>query len=63
MNLLTIFTFFFCTGEAINDVINQNFELLSKDVQPLVERALEKNLKEISNKIITRYTHEQLFPH
>ncbi|KAG4080308.1 hypothetical protein HA402_010800 [Bradysia odoriphaga] len=49
-------------GEAVNDVINDNFDLLSKDIVPLVERALQRTFKKLTNKISNRYTHAQLFP-
>lgn len=49
-------------GEAINDVINNNFDVLSKDIVPLVEKALQKTFKKIGNKIASRYTYSQLFP-
>ena len=50
------------TGDAVNDVINQNFDLLSKDITPLVEKALQKMVKKLSNKIAHRYTFGQIFP-
>lgn len=49
-------------GDVINETINQNFEIFSRDIIPLVEKALEKIFKKISNKIVERYTEEQLFP-
>ncbi|KAJ6632998.1 Circadian clock-controlled protein daywake [Pseudolycoriella hygida] len=48
-------------GEAINDVINDNFEILSKDIVPLVEKALQRTFKKIGNQI-SRYTYAELFP-
>lgn len=50
------------TGEAVNQVINDNFDLLSKDIVPLVERALQRTFKKLANKISNRFTYSQLFP-
>jgi len=49
-------------GNAINDVINQNFDVLSKDIVPLIEKALQRHFKKIANKISSRFTYGQLFP-
>lgn len=49
-------------GDAINDVINQNFETVSEDIIPLIEKALQRTFKKIANKICSRYTFDQLFP-
>ncbi|XP_055694818.1 uncharacterized protein LOC129796516 [Lutzomyia longipalpis] len=48
-------------GDIINDTINQNFEVVSRDIIPLIEKALEKHFKRTSNKILSRYTRSQLF--
>lgn len=50
------------SGEAINDVINDNFDVLSKDIVPLVEKALQRTFKKIGNKMGGRYTFSELFP-
>lgn len=49
-------------GEAVNAVINQNFDVVSKDIIPLVEKALQKILKRISTRILENFTHDQVFP-
>jgi len=49
-------------GDAINSVINQNFDTLSQDIIPLVEKALAKTLKRIATKITQNFTYEQVFP-
>lgn len=49
-------------GEAINGVINQNFDVISKDIIPLVEKALQRLLKRISSKILENFTYDQVFP-
>lgn len=49
-------------GEAINNVINQNFDVISKDIIPLVEKALQRLLKRISSKILENFTYDQVFP-
>ena len=49
-------------GELINQTINQNFELFSKELIPLIERALSRIFKKTGNKILSRFTEEQLFP-
>lgn len=50
------------SGDAINNVINENFDVISKDIIPLVERALQRVLKRISSKIIENFTYDQIFP-
>lgn len=49
-------------GDVINETINQNFEIFSRDIIPLVEKALERIFKNISNKVVEKFTEEQLFP-
>lgn len=46
----------------MNAVINQNFDVVSKDIIPLVEKALQRILKRISSKILENFTHDQVFP-
>uniref|UniRef100_A0A1B0CU11 Uncharacterized protein n=2 Tax=Lutzomyia longipalpis TaxID=7200 RepID=A0A1B0CU11_LUTLO len=41
-------------GDIVNDTINQNFEVVSRDIIPLIEKALEKHFKRTSNKILSR---------
>lgn len=49
-------------GEVINQTINQNFDVVSKDIIPLISKALERHFRRTSNKIMNRYTEKQLFP-
>lgn len=49
-------------GDVINQTINQNFDIISKDIIPLIERALERHFKKTANKIMSRYTEQQIFP-
>uniref|UniRef100_A0A6M2DY58 Putative hemolymph juvenile hormone binding protein n=1 Tax=Xenopsylla cheopis TaxID=163159 RepID=A0A6M2DY58_XENCH len=49
-------------GDIINQTINSNFELLSQDIIPLIEKALSKFVLKISNQIVEPYTVEQLYP-
>lgn len=49
-------------GEIIHETINQNFEIFSQDLIPLVEKSLSKIFKRTANKILERFTMEQLFP-
>lgn len=49
-------------GDAINAVINTNFDTLSKDIIPLVEKALQKTFKRIATKITQNFTYDQVFP-
>jgi Haemolymph juvenile hormone binding protein (JHBP) len=49
-------------GEVVNQTINQNFDILSKEIIPLIEKSLNRIFKRIGNKIVERFTHEQLFP-
>jgi hypothetical protein len=49
-------------GEVVNQTINQNFDILSKEIIPLIEKSLNRIFKRIGNKIVERFTAEQLFP-
>jgi len=49
-------------GDAVNAVINENFDVVSQDVIPLVEKALQKTLKRIATKITQNFKYDQVFP-
>lgn len=49
-------------GEIINQTINQNFALLSHELIPLIEKALQRIFKRTGNKILERFPEEVLFP-
>lgn len=49
-------------GEIINETINQNFEVFSQDLIPLIEKSLSRIFKRTANKILSRFTMAQLFP-
>lgn len=49
-------------GEAVNNVINENFDLVSRDIVPLVEKALQRLMRRISSKILENFTYDQVFP-
>ncbi|XP_052890841.1 uncharacterized protein LOC128299042 [Anopheles moucheti] len=45
-------------GEIINETINQNFNLLSTELIPLIEKALQRIFKRTGNKILERFPEE-----
>jgi hypothetical protein len=49
-------------GEIVSRVINENFDVLSKDLIPLIENSLSRIFKKTANKILERFTLNQLFP-
>lgn len=49
-------------ADIVNQTINQNFALLSQDLLPLIEKSLSRIFKRTANKILERFTLEQLFP-
>ncbi|XP_031635981.1 protein takeout-like [Contarinia nasturtii] len=49
-------------GDAVNGAINENFDAVSKDIIPLVEKSLQRLLKSISTKILSNFTYNQIFP-
>lgn len=49
-------------GDIVSNTINQNFELFSKDLIPLIEKSLSRIFKKTANKILERFTMAQLFP-
>lgn len=60
--LFTFFCRYLCAGDAVNSVINQNFDVVSKDIIPLVEKALQRKLKLIATKITQNFSYDQVFP-
>lgn len=50
------------SGDAVNNVINDNFDVISKDIIPLVEKSLQRVLRRIASKITENFTYEQVFP-
>jgi uncharacterized membrane protein YheB (UPF0754 family) len=49
-------------AEIVGQAINQNFDLFSKDLIPLIEKSLSQIFKRTANKILERFTLAQLFP-
>lgn len=49
-------------AEVVGQTINQNFELFSQDIIPLIEKSLARIFKRSANKILERFTMAQLFP-
>lgn len=49
-------------AEIVSQTINQNFAILSQDLIPLIEKSLSRIFKRTSNKILERFTLDQLFP-
>jgi len=49
-------------GEIVGQTINQNFEIFSQDLIPLIEKSLARIFKRSANKILERFTMAQLFP-
>lgn len=49
-------------GEIVGLTINQNFDLFSRDLIPLIEKSLSRIFKRTANKILERFTLAQLFP-
>lgn len=49
-------------ANIINETINQNFELFSKELIPLIEKSLARIIKGTANKILERFSMAQLFP-
>lgn len=49
-------------ADIISTAINENFEVFSKDLIPLIEKSLSKIFKRTANKILERFTMSQLFP-
>lgn len=62
LNLDNLFNGDKALGEVVNQTINQNFDIVARDIIPIVERALEKHFKRTANKIMSRYTENQVFP-
>lgn len=45
-----------------NEVINQNIEIITKDVIPQVERGIEKKFLLIVNQVFSKATLDEFFP-
>lgn len=49
-------------GDVVNETINRNFDLFAAEIIPLIEKALAKYFKKVSNNILSRYPADVLFP-
>lgn len=49
-------------GDVVNETINRNFDLFAAEIIPLIEKALSKYFKKVSNNILSRYAADVLFP-
>ncbi|XP_031842194.1 circadian clock-controlled protein daywake [Nomia melanderi] len=49
-------------GDAINGVINSNFDAFIKELEPSLESAISDTFQKIANSILTQFTYETLFP-
>ncbi|XP_077289407.1 uncharacterized protein LOC143913463 [Arctopsyche grandis] len=49
-------------GAVINNVINENFDLLSKEFIPPLEKELSRLMLRLANNIVSQFTYKQLFP-
>lgn len=49
-------------GDVVNETINRNFDLFAGEIIPLIEKALAKYFKKVSNNILSRYAADVLFP-
>lgn len=59
-----MFDWFFSivSGDVINSAINNNFDTLSREIFPALEKELSKLFLRLSNNIVSQYTFDQLFP-
>lgn len=63
--ILVIFdyhNFIFTSGAASNNILNENSDLLLKEIKPALESELEKVFLQIGNKITSTFTYDELFP-
>lgn len=49
-------------GDAVNDAINANFNVISSDFTPMIDKRLSQLLRDYTNKLFSHFTTEQLFP-
>ncbi|XP_020288990.1 protein takeout-like [Pseudomyrmex gracilis] len=49
-------------GDVINSAINNNFDLFTRELMPLVEMALSDAFQNIADNIVEQFTLAQLFP-
>ena len=49
-------------NDLANQAINENFLVFSRELFPLVEKVFSRIFKNISNKILSKFTENQLFP-
>lgn len=49
-------------GDLVNSAINTNFEVVIREIKPLIEKALAEVFLEITNHIVNPFTFQQLFP-
>jgi len=49
-------------GDAVNNAINNNFDLFLKELMPIVEKGLSDAFQDIADNIVQQFSYEQLFP-
>lgn len=49
-------------GQVTNSVINSNINVIMDDIMPALENSLSQDLTSIANKIMDRFTYDELFP-
>lgn len=49
-------------GPATNRVINENSQVFLSEISPVMEKSLADIFTEISNKITSKFTYQELFP-
>lgn len=45
-----------------NDYINQNIDLIAKDITPKIERGMEKKILEVANQVFEKAPADEFFP-
>lgn len=49
-------------GDATNRILNENSMVFINEITPVLEKALADLFTDISNRITSRFTYEELFP-
>ncbi|XP_014472151.1 PREDICTED: protein takeout-like isoform X2 [Dinoponera quadriceps] len=62
INLNNLFNGDKLLGDATNELLNENHDLILQDITPLLQNSLENLFLDVANKITRTFTYNELFP-
>ena len=53
---------FFISADVVNNAINSNFNIFAQELQPSIEKALDRIMIEIAERISENFTYDEILP-